>query len=192
MSIVSPAPPRLTHHFLTHHRRHAPQAHLHCAFAAVVEHEGGPGEEKTQTKFLSLDKCIPGRHYLQWVEFPDADGPKAFSYDAEWLSILAQAPEPHEDASTQCRRPTSEDVARTLERFRGDLTIPENFTMTAPPHDPAVARSGAMPTALLENPQTVTLLRKLGIGRGAPEPEVLETNPELIDLDSTSSSSGAE
>lgn len=64
--------------------------------------------------------------------------------------------------------------------------------MTAPPHDPAVARSGAMPTALLENPQTVTLLQKLGIGRGAPEPEVLETNPELIDLDSTSSSSGAE
>lgn len=36
-------------------------AHLHCKFAAVVEHDvGGP-----VTKFLALDKCLPNREFLQ-------------------------------------------------------------------------------------------------------------------------------
>ncbi len=195
VSIVSSIPhllPRLLSfsHSLTLTLSHSHrQAHLHCAFAAVVDHEGQAGEERTQTKFLSLDKCIPGRHYLQWVEFPDADGPKAFSYDAEWLSILTQAPEPDASTSTRCHRPSPEDVAQILERFDGDLTIPENFTVTAPPHDPAVAGAGVMPMALLENPQTVSLLRKLGIGQRATEPVAPETNPEVIDVDVDSTAS---
>ena len=36
-------------------------AHLHCKFSALVQHgEGGP-----LTRFLALDKCIPGRRFLQ-------------------------------------------------------------------------------------------------------------------------------
>ena len=35
-------------------------AHLHCKFAALVQHDGG-----TVTRFLALDKCLPRRQFLQ-------------------------------------------------------------------------------------------------------------------------------
>lgn len=35
-------------------------AHLHCRFAASVQHN-----EKQTTEFLALDKCLPRRQYLE-------------------------------------------------------------------------------------------------------------------------------
>ena len=169
-------------------------AHLHCGFAAVVEHpDDGPtgrGTAATQTtqatKFLGLDKCLPGRHYLQWVEFPDAEGDKVFSYDAEWLSILTRAPAPGAPSVATLSRPTPEEVERIRARFDGDLTIPENFEVTAPPHDPASSTGGAMPTALRDNPQTAALLRRLGIGGDAAAEMVAAIeNPEALDVGSS-------
>lgn len=176
-------------------------AHLHCGFAAVVEHDDH-GEGGRSTKFLGLDKCLPGRHFLQWVEFPDANGFKAFSYDAEWLAILMRAPVPPSvaDAGAPCvptppiTRPTVEDIEQVRARFNNDLTIPDNFTITAPPHDPESASvtsgrspTGKMPSALLENPQTVEFMRRLGIGDYAPVPEAV-ANPEALDVGGLTSS----
>lgn len=59
-------------------------AHLHCQFAAIVEHE-----ENKETKFLALDKCLPSRRHLQIVDVPsEHDGDKILKYDVEWLAVL--------------------------------------------------------------------------------------------------------
>ncbi|KAM7356005.1 lariat debranching enzyme [Cochliomyia hominivorax] len=89
-------------------------AHLHCKFAAVVQHsDKNPNEEKMLanedllndkdnnessvhgkfTKFLALDKCLPKRRFLQILNInsenhTDDEGHVRFEYDLEWLTIL--------------------------------------------------------------------------------------------------------
>ncbi|KAB2072177.1 hypothetical protein ES319_A08G273600v1 [Gossypium barbadense] len=58
-------------------------AHLHCKFTALVEHEEG-GQV---TKFLALDKCLPGLKFLQIVDIESDPGPYEVQYDEEWLAI---------------------------------------------------------------------------------------------------------
>lgn len=59
-------------------------AHLHCRFAALVQHKDGE-----KTKFLALDKCLPKRKFLQIIDVP-AKNDKGLTllYDEEWLAIL--------------------------------------------------------------------------------------------------------
>ncbi|XP_073838005.1 lariat debranching enzyme [Musca autumnalis] len=82
-------------------------AHLHCKFAALVQHNNGsdekqPTDEQTTeldqqksriTKFLALDKCLPKRRFLQILDIEsenhtDDEGHLRFEYDLEWLTIL--------------------------------------------------------------------------------------------------------
>ncbi|KHG28090.1 Lariat debranching enzyme -like protein [Gossypium arboreum] len=58
-------------------------AHLHCKFTALVEHEEGA----QVTKFLALDKCLPGLKFLQIVDIESDPGPYEVQYDEEWLAI---------------------------------------------------------------------------------------------------------
>ncbi|KAL0798204.1 hypothetical protein Bca101_053378 [Brassica carinata] len=58
-------------------------AHLHCKFAASVQH----GSDGSVTKFLALDKCGPGKKFLQIIDIESEPGPFEVLYDEEWLAI---------------------------------------------------------------------------------------------------------
>lgn len=63
-------------------------AHMHCRFAALVRHPDG-----RETRFLALDKVLPGRDFLQVLDLPVSDdaaaaAPPGLAYDAEWLALL--------------------------------------------------------------------------------------------------------
>ena len=161
-------------------------AHLHCKFAALVPHEqpegdkGGSdelsdakrqkiesGKQQKFTKFLALNKCLPGKHFLQVITLPDAEGDKILSYDAEWLSILKSTHEFFPLTEEKWFKPTQrlgdrwiftptdvemEDIRR---QFNHDLTVPNNFMKTLETHDVMYRPS--------ENPQTRQFCEKLGI-----------------------------
>ncbi|WIA35356.1 hypothetical protein OEZ86_003807 [Tetradesmus obliquus] len=159
-------------------------AHLHVKFPAVVPHrqqqqqqqqqgqqqqQQSPGNNQKATRFLALDKCLPGRDFLQVVEL-DVQGPLELCYDAEWLAVLRST---HQLMSTSRTAPPlpdtrtgpkPEDVAfvEQLLQQRGSSSIPNNFAPTAPAYNPAAGRArGNMPRADLRNPQTEALLEML-------------------------------
>jgi lariat debranching enzyme len=107
------------------------------------------------TNFLALDKCLPNRQFLQLLEVaPHTSGeyarPLRLEYDHEWLAITrvfakdmtlgkpgARVPTDRGDAFY---RPLIEKEMLWVEENivkPGKMTIPEDFTQTAPVYDPA-------------------------------------------------------
>ncbi|KAH7622228.1 putative Lariat debranching enzyme [Nannochloris sp. 'desiccata'] len=163
------------------------------------------------TRFLSLDKCLPGRQFLQIIDFPKATGPKTISYDPEWLAILKST---HHLTSLHPRPPpppppervTQAQIAEIQALLGNNQTIPLNFQPTAPAYSVLVdgKRPGKMPQIAVRNPQTVTLFELLGVeynldhsggagigigggggGGGVPAAAALAAvnNPEEIEID---------
>ncbi|CAD8052536.1 unnamed protein product [Paramecium sonneborni] len=69
-------------------------AHMHVKFEALVQHQSNK-----KTKFLALDKCLPGREFLQvftytkegldlYNQFAFNNDPIELFYDPEWLAIM--------------------------------------------------------------------------------------------------------
>lgn len=119
--------------------RHWFSAHLHVRFEAVVNHTT---DCKVQTRFLSLDKVLPNRRYLEIIDIEPTDGSQSdgFEYDAEWLAIL-KATDKLLSIQRQCSSPgllsrlhcpDESDIERVRQLFDNDLKIPENFQMTEP------------------------------------------------------------
>ncbi|GAB4818925.1 hypothetical protein N2152v2_005971 [Parachlorella kessleri] len=176
-------------------------AHLHTKYAALYQHQARGSGPAQATRFLALDKCLPGRNFLQVVEFPEADGPLEFSYDEEWLAILKathslvnlqRRPWPVPAQAPPVTQAQLEDIRQRLQQ-QGGPRVPDNFVPTAPAYDPANPRMqrGSMPTELPRNPQTVALLDLLGLSynldRGGQQadaavPAAEVANPEEIDL----------
>ncbi|XP_070693914.1 lariat debranching enzyme [Pempheris klunzingeri] len=164
-------------------------AHLHVKFAAVMQHPAKGNAAPRVTKFLSLDKCLPYREFLQIVDVPERPGSsEGLEYDPEWLAILKatnslQRVTPHpwnppENNGLHERwdfRASEAAMMEMVEDLSGELGIPDNFSQTVPPYDPNKPQPHAAPSCNT-NPQTTELCATLGLtdiyaqaGQGAGE-----------------------
>ncbi|KAL6213030.1 hypothetical protein ACLB2K_018245 [Fragaria x ananassa] len=135
-------------------------AHLHCKFAARVQH----GQDGPVTNFLALDKCLPGKKFLQVLDVDSEPGPYEIQYDEEWLEITrrfnpvfpltirsANFGGVHIDKQ-DCRQ-----WVRSKLQARG--AQPFEFSQTAPSYNPSNSASYASLPGYTRNPQTESLLQ---------------------------------
>ncbi|KAI8967707.1 lariat debranching enzyme, C-terminal domain-containing protein [Mycotypha africana] len=134
------------------------------------------------TKFLSLDKCLPGRKFLQILDIPspnDDNQDYDFYYDMEWLAITRalhpflsttyqQAHIPFTDDELQNRIAEERRFLETKQQSGIlDLKIPHNFEPTAPAYNPEMLPTN--PQLIKEcqhpflNPQTAKFCEEIGI-----------------------------
>ncbi|KAI4888429.1 hypothetical protein NFI96_013163 [Prochilodus magdalenae] len=187
-------------------------AHLHVKFAALMQHESKGNATPKTTKFLSLDKCLPYREFLQIVEVADRPGSsEQLEYDPEWLAILKATDKLQNPSPSMWHPPennglhtrwdfsaSEEAMMEVVSDFSGELCIPENFSPTVPPYDPTRPQPNTAPT-YSTNPQTTELCATLGLtdiyilagqgGRGPGMEEVGATEEEEDDEDNQSTGS---
>mmetsp|Transcript_42208 Transcript_42208/g.90053 ORF Transcript_42208/g.90053 Transcript_42208/m.90053 type:complete len:429 (-) Transcript_42208:151-1437(-) len=144
-------------------------AHLHVKFAAVVQHDDGRA-----TRFLSLDKCLPRRDFLQLVRLAGDGSPPTLQYDAEWIAVLRATAAlfsvgrgrlPLDRASLaaaaggrQSFAISADEEKQVLECVGGDMTVPLNFTPTVSAYRAGEPIVAAQPS-FAENVQTSTFVR---------------------------------
>jgi lariat debranching enzyme len=133
----------------------------------------------TTVRFLALDKCLPGRKFLQLLEIPSSTpSPYKLQYDPEWLAITrAFAPlltigdrnaTTPPDQGEAHYRPLIEAEEKWVDEHMvkpGKLDVPENFTETAPKDIPGLRGledSGAEPHEYT-NPQMVAFCELVGV-----------------------------
>ncbi|CAN6915627.1 unnamed protein product, partial [Brassica oleracea] len=146
-------------------------AHLHCKFAAAVQH----GNDGSVTKFLALDKCGPGKKFLQIIDIESEPGPFEVLYDEEWLAItrefnsvfpLTQRPASFSSAAMDIQE-SREWVRKKLEERQFK---PFEMVKTVPAYNPSQRIFDPIPE-IPQNPQTVSLLELLGL------PYLLDSSP---------------
>nr|XP_023661480.1 lariat debranching enzyme [Paramormyrops kingsleyae]XP_023661481.1 lariat debranching enzyme [Paramormyrops kingsleyae]XP_023661482.1 lariat debranching enzyme [Paramormyrops kingsleyae]XP_023661483.1 lariat debranching enzyme [Paramormyrops kingsleyae]XP_023661484.1 lariat debranching enzyme [Paramormyrops kingsleyae]XP_023661485.1 lariat debranching enzyme [Paramormyrops kingsleyae]XP_023661486.1 lariat debranching enzyme [Paramormyrops kingsleyae]XP_023661487.1 lariat debranching enzym len=151
-------------------------AHLHVKFAAIMQHQAQGDCAARTTKFLSLDKCLPYRDFLQVLDVAERPGSSdCLEYDPEWLAILRATDSlqnstpkpwnPPQDNGLHSRWDFSASEAAMMEAVAclgGELRIPENFSQTVAPYEPSRPQPQLQPSHST-NPQTTELCATLGL-----------------------------
>ncbi|KAG8740020.1 hypothetical protein FRC12_016132 [Ceratobasidium sp. 428] len=174
-------------------------AHMHCRFEAIVNHESdsmpAPAESETgpdttqaseqlappgqATRFLALDKCLPGRQYMHVIDIepsvPSASpaSAPALTYDREWLAI-SRALHPYLSTTQKQRAlPQPQDMPALIAKSQrwvdenvGEREIADvqKFVMTAPGPENLDSQPKDLPQPpAYSNPQTETFCAMLGI-----------------------------
>ncbi|KZV28875.1 lariat debranching enzyme [Dorcoceras hygrometricum] len=159
-------------------------AHLHCKFSALVHHM----DNDSVTKFLALDKCLPGRKFLQVVvDIPSDMGPYELQYDEEWLAITRKFNPAF--PRTRCRANFSDakldiqdcrQFVREKMQVRGGKPFP--FIRTAPCYNPGQPVTKQYPSGHCRNPQTEALLELLELQYFLDDSSVSEDQCQSRDL----------
>lgn len=151
-------------------------AHLHVKFAAVMQHAPKDNAAPRVTKFLSLDKCLPYRNFLQIVDVPERpDVSDGLEYDPEWLAILKATNSLQRTTSHPWNPPENNglhekwdfrvseaDMMQVMEDLNGELSIPSNFSQTLLAYDPTNPQPYTRASYSI-NPQTTELCAILGL-----------------------------
>ncbi|KAJ4354424.1 lariat debranching enzyme [Didymosphaeria variabile] len=124
------------------------------------------------TKFLALDKCLPGRQFLQLLEIaPHSpagyERPLKLEYDPEWLAITrvfaselqlgnSDVRVPQDKGDIYYRPLIEKEMAWVDEHIvkPGKMVVPENFAQTAPVYEPATGIRVAGGPEEYSNPHT--------------------------------------
>lgn len=151
-------------------------AHLHVKFSALLEHKNDDGTVQKTTKFLAIDKCLPGRDFLQILEFPEkSERPFELSYDTEWLAVLQATNHllstsrdiVHMPSKGYCSKwkynVNMKQMAAVRTAFGDDLKIPDSFDQTVRVYDPNSIERNSKQPSLMINPQTTALCSRLQV-----------------------------
>jgi lariat debranching enzyme len=145
-----------------------------------------PDVTNKTVRFLALDKCLPGKKFLQLLDIlppsPSQPAPSSnkpgyrLEYDPEWLAITRVfAPslilgdrnaKPSPDLGEEHYRPLIKAEEAWVDEHivkAGKLTIPENFTITAPVHMTSTPESVQYSPQEYNNPQMTAFCELLGI-----------------------------
>ncbi|XP_069589657.1 lariat debranching enzyme [Ranitomeya imitator] len=173
-TLGSPAASELLHHLQPSYWF---SAHLHVKFAAFLQHPNKEeGKLPKSTKFLSLDKCLPQREFLQIVEVEhDPSKPERLEYDLEWLSVLKATktllnatprtwnmPENNGLHSRWDYSATEQSKQEVFKDLGNDLNIPYNFRVTIPSYNPNHPQHHRVASHVV-NPQTTEFCAHFGL-----------------------------